>query len=73
VPGPRVDQQPRLDRAEGHGDVGPDRRPVDGSGAGVDAAGQVDGHHGGTGLAGLLDLLGQAGEGLPQAAMAADA
>ena len=33
-----VDQQSRLDRAEGHGDIGPDGGPVDVAGVGVDAA-----------------------------------
>jgi hypothetical protein len=48
-------------------------RTAGGSGVGVDAARQVDGHHRGAGLTGLLGPLGQAGEGLPQAAPAADA
>ncbi len=73
VAGPRVDQQPGLDRAEGHGDVGADGRPVHRAGVGLDAAGQVDGDHGGAGLAGVFGLPGQGGERLAQAAPAADA
>ena len=73
VPGAGVDQQPGLDRAEGHGDVGPDRRAVHRPGVGVDAARQVDGHHGRAGLPGAIGLPGQAGERLPQPAPAADA
>ena len=73
MPGTRVDQQPGLDRAEGHGDVGPDRRAVHRPGVGVNAARQVDGHHGRAGLPGASGLPGQAGERLPQAAPPADA
>jgi len=43
----RVDQQPGLERPEGHGDVGPDGGAVHGPGVGVDAARQVDRDHGG--------------------------
>ena len=38
-----IDQQPRLVRAEGDGEVGPYRAPAHLAGVGVDAAGQVDG------------------------------
>src|SRR5205807_10232230 len=73
VPGARVDQQPGLDRAEGHGDVGPDRRAFHRPGAGVDAAGQVDDHHGGTGLPGAFGPGREPGERVAQATAAADA
>jgi hypothetical protein len=73
VPGPRVDQQPGLERAEGHGDVGFHGRAVHRPGVRVDAARQVDGDHGGAGLAGLLGPGGQGGERLAQPAAAADA
>ena len=73
VPGAGVDEQARLDRAERHRDVGSHGRAVDRAGVGVDAAGQVDSHHGGPLVHGALSVTGQAVEGFPQPAASADA
>jgi hypothetical protein len=68
--GPRVDKQPRLERAERDGDVRPYRGAVHRAGVGVDAAWQVDGY-GGRARGG--GELGQRRGRLAQAAAAADA
>src|SRR3954466_7921135 len=67
---PGADDEAGLDRPEGDGVLSREGGPLDGAGVGIDAAGQVDGHHQPRTARGPID---QRGRGRPQPAGPPDA